>query len=67
MKEDVNSEKCDHAFFKLTLIAKINVGKQKNAKLVTVVNTLNLKRRDERTAYAVGMMEKHKEYELEMK
>ena len=40
---------------------------KKNAKVVTVVNTLNVKRRDERTAYAVGMMEKHKEFELDMK
>ena len=40
---------------------------EKNAKVVTVVNTLNVKRREERTAYAVGMMEKHKEYELDMK
>ena len=40
---------------------------KKNAKVVTVVNTLNVKRSGERTAYAVGMMEKHKEYELDMK
>ena len=40
---------------------------EKNAKVVTVVNTLNVERRDERTAYAVGMMKKHKEYELDMK
>ena len=40
---------------------------KKNAKVVTVVNTLNVKRRDERTAYAVGTMEKHKEYELDIK
>ena len=58
---------CDHVLSKLTLIAKINVEKQKNAKVVTVVNTLNVKRSDERTAYAVGMMEKHKEYELDVK
>ena len=52
LKEAVTSKKCDHVLSKLTLIAKINVEKQKNAKVVTVVNTLNVKRRDERTAYA---------------
>ena len=60
LKEAVTGEKCDHVLFKLTLIAKINVEKQKNAKVVTLVNTLNVKRRDERTAYTVGMMDKHK-------
>ena len=65
LKEAVTSEKWDHVLSKLTLIAKINT--EKNSKLVTVVNTLNVKRRDERTAYSVVMMEKHKEYELEMK
>ena len=67
LKEAVTSKKCDHLLSKLTLIEKINVKKQKNAKLVTVVNTLNVKRRDERTAHAVGMMEKNKEYELDIK
>ena len=67
LKEAVTSEKCDPIWSKLTLIAKINVEKQKNAKVVTVVNTLNMKRLGERTAYGVGMMEKHKQYELDMK
>ena len=67
LKEAVTSEKCDHVLSKLTLIAKINVEKQKNSRLVTVVNNLNVKCQDERTAYAVGMTEKHKEYELDMK
>ena len=35
--------------------------------MVTLFNTLNVKRRGERNAHAVGMMEKHKEYELDMK
>ena len=41
--------------------------KKKNDKVVTVVNTLNVKRCDESTAYAVGMLDKHKEREPEMK
>ena len=59
-------QNCDHVLSKLTLTSKINVEKIKS-KVVTVVNTLNVKHRDERTAYAVGMMEKHKEFELDMK
>ena len=65
LKDAVTSDKCDHVLSKLTLIAKINV--EKKAKVVTVVNTLNVKRLDERTAYAVGMLDTHKEYELDMK
>ena len=67
LKEAMTSEKCDHVWSKLTLIANINVEKQKKSRVFTVVNTLNVKCRDERTAYAIGMMEKHKEYELDMK
>ena len=37
---------------------------EKKAKVVAVVITLNVKSRDERTAYAVGMMDKHKDYEV---
>ena len=49
-EEAVTTEKCDHVLSKLTLIAKINVEKQKNAKVVTVVNALKTKSLDKRTA-----------------
>ena len=46
----MTSEKVKNIFTKLTLVAKVNI-KEITAKLVVVVNTLNVKRCNERKAY----------------
>ena len=47
----MTSEKVKHIVTKLTLVAKVNI--EKYANVVEVVNTLNVKRCNERKAYEV--------------
>ena len=57
MKKAVTTEKGKHVVSKLTVVAKVNT-EEKTAKVVVVVNTLNVKRCNKRKAYKVCIKEK---------
>ena len=63
----VTSKKVKHVVTKLTLVAKFNIEKKKTAKVVEVVNTLNVKRCNEMRAYEVRIKEKEHELDVSMK
>ena len=59
-------KKGKHVVSKLTLVAKVKIEK-KTAKVVEVVNTLNVNRFNERKAYEVHIRDKEHELDVAMK
>ena len=53
LQKAVTSKKVKDIVTKLTLVAKVNIEKERTVKVVEVVNTLNIKSCNERKAYEV--------------
>ena len=66
LQKAVTSEKVKPVVKNLTLVAKVNIEK-KTAKVVEVVNTLNVKHCNERNVYEVHIKEKEHELDGAMK